>query len=169
MLALIISRYQKHNFFSINSIHEYMVDSSERELELNVEKIIAINNLPYFQKINALTCLFEEFQKNSGNRSSSSVEKLENAIEDQFGVELRRLNALREKNLECVKKEDIEELKNGYKQLFDSIETTFHWSSSRHESMYGVINRASLRAMMIDPEVSVRTKQEIMDRWEEFM
>lgn len=146
-----------------------MADSTGNSIKSMIDHIILIQNLPYFQKINALTKLYEENKYNVENIQKTDLLNLENAIEDQFGIEIRRLNAIREKNLEVVQLKDISELKEGYAQLFETIENTFSWNAERHESMYGVINRASLRAMMIDPDVSIKTKQEIMDHWEDYL
>lgn len=146
----------------------FMTDSSEHSLKSMINHIVLIQNLPYFQKINALTKLYEENIYNVEKIQKSDLLNLENAIEDQFGIEIRRLNSIREKNLEVVQLKDISELKDGYAQLFNTIDNTFSWNAERHDSMYGVINRASLRAMMIDPEVSIKTKQEIMDHWDDY-
>ena len=146
-----------------------MSNLSDNSLKSMIDNIILTQNLPYFQKINALTKLYEENKDNMEKNQKSGFLILENAIEEQFDIEIRRLNAIRENNLDVVHLEDIVELKKGFSQLFDSIENTLSWNADRHQSMYGAINRASLRAMMIDPEVSVKTKQEIMDNWDDYL
>ncbi|MFW9996996.1 MAG: hypothetical protein ACFFD4_33445 [Candidatus Odinarchaeota archaeon] len=114
----------------------------------------------------------EKIEKLTALHSTSgeiAVLKIENAIEDVFGEELRRLNSIREENIEKVDIRDIEALKDGFAVLFSTIDNTLQWNPEKQSSMEGVINRASLRAMLIDPSVSIKTKEKIMNNWEDYM
>ena len=139
------------------------------DLEAKIGEIAANLGLSYDQKIMQLTDLYKKSQAKGDSVAESLVNRLENAIEDAFGEELRRLNAIRERCLEGGSMDDIKEMKKGFGRLFELIDLTFGWNATRHQSMYGVINRGSLRAMMVDPEVSVVQKREIMDHWEDYM
>jgi hypothetical protein len=84
---------------------------------------------------------------------------VENAIEDLIGEMIRAAN----------EEKIIDKQKKLFERLFNIIDETFQWNPSKQDSLYGVINRASLRTMLNDPEVSVKTKQQIMDNWEDYM
>ncbi|MCY3413913.1 MAG: hypothetical protein INQ03_19885 [Candidatus Heimdallarchaeota archaeon] len=92
-------------------------------------------------------------------RNELNTLEIENAIEDVLGEYIRLAST----------EEVIEEQKKIFARLFDVIDHTLSWNEELQQSMYGVINRASLRAMLKDPEVSVKTKEEIMNNWEDFM
>ncbi|MHA1910624.1 MAG: hypothetical protein ACTSYA_02910 [Candidatus Kariarchaeaceae archaeon] len=84
---------------------------------------------------------------------------VENAIEDLIGELVREANS----------EEIIDKQKKLFERLFNIIDETFQWNPIKQDSLYGVINRASLRALLNDPEVSVKTKRQIMDNWEDYM
>ena len=133
--------------------------------------MILSSQLSTDEKISKLNNLHDEVKGDSEQNLDikMAVIHIDNAIEEIFGSELRRLNAIRERNLETVNLDDIELLKDGFALLFKLIDNILSWNPEKQASLEGVINRASLRAMMIDPAVSVKTKQEIMDNWEEYM
>ncbi len=140
-------------------------------LKSRILKIINNDGLSIEKKIIQLTQIHEEVEKDSEQYSNVELATscVDNAIEDVFGSELRRLNAIREKNLEEVDLKDIETLKDGYALLFKLIDSTLSWNPEKQQSLEGVINRASLRAMLIDPAVSIKTKKDIMNNWEDYM
>ena len=131
-------------------------------------KLIKINSsLSLKEKIVKLNELHNILAQ--GEASKSLFFHLESCIEDLLESQIRILNEIRERNVEIVKLSDIDDLKDGYRDLFDIIDSTLQWNSNKQSSLEGVINRGSLRAMLIDPQVSIKTKQEIMDNWEDFL
>jgi len=141
-------------------------------LQLLKEKIAEIEHKPkeeFEPKIAALTDWRAAHTALCEEKAPEVNLLLDRTIEDWFGLELRRLNAIREQNLETVSIAAIQALKRGYTGLFSAIDATLSWNPELKYSIEGVINRASLRAMLIDPEVSVKEKEDIMNRWEEFM
>jgi len=139
------------------------------DLNTLIQTIFSDENSSPLQKIERLTALFKKNETKSKSDTDAVQTAIENAIEEVFGQEIRRLNEIREKNLKQYNLQEIEELKTGYAQLFTALERTLQWNPDQHESLYGIVNRASLRAMMVDPRVSVKTKKEIIDNWEDYM
>ncbi|MFX0093284.1 MAG: hypothetical protein ACFFBD_16130 [Candidatus Hodarchaeota archaeon] len=146
-------------------------DKPINTLKNKISVIVHNKQLSTEEKIRQLNHVHEEIEKHSKRYLNADLAKthVDNAIEAVFGSELRRLNAIREQNLERVNLDDIEILKDGYALLFRLIDNTLSWNPEKKNNLEGVINRASLRAMLIDPAVSVKTKQDIMDKWEDFM
>jgi len=136
-----------------------------RDVKELVSEIVRSGQKGTEEKVFELTRLHHQLS----GEDEQTVLLVDGGIEDVFGQELRRLNAIRERNLETVSMADIEELKQGFALLFSLIDETLDWNPERKSSLEGVINRASLRAMLIDPAVSIKTKDEIMRNWEEFM
>ena len=135
------------------------------EISEQIRQIVDDPSPPFGNKIRALTGLWSDLL------GSTDRERIESAIEDCFGEELRRLNIIRESLLDATSVEftQVDQLKEGFAGLFDAIDGTLSWNPEKHQSLYGVINRASLRAMLVDPRVSVAQKREIMDNWEQYM
>ncbi len=138
---------------------------SKQEIRDRIQGILENEQFGPEKKILELTRL----RLRGGCDSKEHGEQVDNAIEEVFAQLLRRLNGIREANQEWVALEDLEELKAGFAQLFSLIDDTLDWNPGMKTSLRGVINRASLRCMLIDPEVSVKTKQEILDNWDDFM
>lgn len=135
-----------------------------------VEKICQDDQNELGSKITKLNKLGRELSEGPDSQlSQEKIRLVEEAIENLIGAKLRELDEIRERNLEEVNFDDIDLLKDGFALLFSLIENILEWNPTERHSVEGVINRASLRAMMIDPRVSVKTKQEIMDNWEQYM
>ncbi len=113
------------------------------------------------EKIERLNALHKEL---SGSDNSLVEMLVDNAIENVFGQVIRKAAQF---PVETIG--DIDEQKKLFAMLNRMIDNTWDWNAEKKVMMKGVIRRATFRAMMKDPRVSIKLKREIMDRWEEFM
>ena len=142
--------------------------SNEKTFKIKLNEIKESTQLSPSEKIEKLNSIKKQLN-NCNIEKDEYTEILENSIEDIFLLKLRVLNEIRDQNMEFVKLHDIGLLKDGFNMLFNLIDSTLQWNPEMQNSLEGIINRASLRAMLIDPQVSVKQKNEIMDNWEDFM
>ena len=144
---------------------ENMNINGKEKLRTQTGTILRSQELCLDEKLCRLNQLHSELELQEAQEEAT----VDIAIEELFVDELRRLNAIRERNMASVDSSEIRELKMGFNHLFRAIEGTLDWAPEKKSSLEGVINRATLRAMLVDPAVPVDTKEELMDKWDDFL
>ncbi len=113
-------------------------------------------------KVNALEKLYNEEIENESSDDllpGDNILQIELAIEDIICEMIRRTSEM----------DTLEEQKEVLKRLYVIVEDTLHWNHEKKESLYGVVERASMRAMLKDPEVSDKEKAEIRQIWADYL
>jgi hypothetical protein len=114
------------------------------------------------EKIKALEKLYHEeidAENSDDLLPGDNILQIELAIEDIICEMIRISNET----------DTIEDQKEILKRLYVIAEDTLKWNTEKKESLYGVVERASMRAMLKDPEVSDKEKAEIRQIWADYL
>ena len=114
------------------------------------------------EKVDALEKLYHDEIKAETSDDllpGDNILQIELAIEDIICEMIRRSSEM----------DDLEEQKEILKRLYVIVEDTLQWNTEKKESLYGVVERASMRAMLNDPEISEKEKAEIRQIWADYL
>lgn len=155
--------YDQYLIYSLLTNYIYSFNNITHMSRMNeqIRSIIGTDNLVE-DKIDALEKLYHEEIKNENSDDllpGDNILQIELAIED-IVCGMIRISA---------EMDSMEDRKEILKRLYVIVEDTLQWNSQKKESLYGVVERASMRAMLKDPEVSDKEKAEIRQIWADYL